>query len=202
MVDRRLFCSGLARFFLIVLNANGEAAVKRSCVLTGASCNTLSSAQVFLRLVLKTDRGVIAGLASGIAVCGVLLAALLAGWDHGRRVSDESDRDRSCWNSSCARSMAACVEYVECLLDWQLSCWPWSSLFSAGAASWTARCTGSALGAFVATASGELKLTALGFLALEPPTLLYTNPVDDTEAARGIWTEVVEALYVVAGTRM
>jgi hypothetical protein len=98
--------------------------------------------------------------------------------------------------------MAACVEYVECLLDWQLSCWPWSSLFSAGVASWTARCTGSALGAFVATASGELKLTALGFLALEPPTLLYTNPADDTETARGIWTEVVEALYVVAGTRM
>ena len=62
---RRLVRRGRSLFFFTVLNAKGDAAANRSCVLTEGPCSVLSPAKSLKETsvcALNTDRGVIAGL--------------------------------------------------------------------------------------------------------------------------------------------
>jgi hypothetical protein len=67
-------------FFFTVLKANGEAAANRSWVLIGASRSTLFNAFGCSNCGLNIERGVIAGLTSGMIGRGVPSCIC----DHGR----------------------------------------------------------------------------------------------------------------------
>lgn len=131
----------------------------------------------------------------------------LDGCDHGRRVTDETDDcEELSWNSSCASSIAACVECWDCL-DLYDSCWSPSCTVSSSTASC---CTSGITTASAAPAAmfavkssgtststgaifsggarelssvlflggdGELKLTALGFALDRSPIPFFAWPI-------------------------
>lgn len=113
--NRKLVRRGHSLFLFTVLNAKGDAASNKSCVLIEGPCSALSSARTLGESSLwasNTERGVIAGLGWGESGGGVFCA----GCDHGLRVDDRvEDWVDSPWNTSCASSIAACVEYCDCL---------------------------------------------------------------------------------------
>lgn len=107
---------------MTVLKENGEAAAKRSCVLIGGPRSALAIGWGCSNSGRKTDRGVMAGL----NVCVMVdLGVVSCFCDHGRWFLDTDVGKVLSWNSSCARSIAACVDIADCRLerlDLRLSC--------------------------------------------------------------------------------
>lgn len=107
--NRRPLVGGAMAFFFMVLNANGDAAPKRSCVLIGAPGGTLPFGKAPSNRLLYTENGVVSGLVG----CTNGRGDFFHDGDHSRASGGESVRYVLSWNSSCASNMAACVDMFE-----------------------------------------------------------------------------------------